>query len=240
MELLNRDYFVSIKQLMNLLDVSRSSVMRDLDELEQEGLIVRERGGASLLVSDAKHNEPAVREKEHTNEFQKRKICQMAAMLIKDGDCIFIDSGTTAIYIVDYVLDKNIDIVTPNTYVLSRIPDDFKGNVYVLGGEFKKKSEICCGPLTLEFINHFHFDYAFLTANGIHFTKNEVYSFDFDFAAIKKEALKRSKHKVLLVDRSKFNNQGLCVWASIEQFQSIIVDRFELDIKKPKNVVICE
>ncbi|MGN1275596.1 MAG: DeoR family transcriptional regulator, partial [Floccifex sp.] len=116
MELLNRDYFVSIKQLMNLLDVSRSSVMRDLDELEQEGLIVRERGGASLLVSDAKHNEPAVREKEHTNEFQKRKICQMAAMSIKDGDCIFIDSGTTAIYIVDYVLDKNVDIVTPNTY----------------------------------------------------------------------------------------------------------------------------
>ena len=243
MELLKRDGFVSIKQLMSILNISRSSVMRDLDELEKEGMIFRERGGASLISADSllsRYNEPGVIEKEHTNENQKRKICKKAASYLNNGDCIYIDSGTTGIYIIDYIMDKEVDIVSPNTYILSRIPDDFKGKVYVLGGEFKKKSEICTGSLTVEMMKNFKFDYAFLTANGISFENGEVYSYHFGYAALKKEALKQSKCSMLLVDQSKFEKSGLCVWANPIQFQAILVDSTSTLKRKPKNVVVCQ
>lgn len=239
MELLKRDGFVTVQQLMNVLEISRSSVMRDLDELEKDRLIVREHGGASLLTSEellSRYNEPAVREKVHINEKEKQSICAKAATYLKNGDCIYIDSGTTAMYIIDYILDKSVDIVSPNTYILSRIPDNYKGNVYLLGGQYYKQSEICCGSLTLEMLKNFNFDWAFLTANGISYVESKAYSFDFNYAALKKEALKRTKKSVLLVDQSKNEQKGLCVWADLDDFDLIITDQFHRE-KKLKNLV---
>ena len=143
-------------------------------------------------------------------------------------------------YLMDFLVDKKVDIVTPNTYLLSRIPNDFPGKVFLLGGEFNKKSDICFGDLTIEMMKNFHFDYAFLTANGIDFSTNEVYGFRFGYAALKKEALTRSNRVELLVDSTKTNKRGLCVWAHTKQFHGIFMDSFDKNLKKPSNVVICE
>ena len=55
-----------------------------------------------------------------------------------------------------------------------------------------------------------------------------------------KEALKQSKCSMLLVDQSKFEKSGLCVWANPIQFQSILVDGTSTLKRKPKNVVVCQ
>lgn len=242
MELIKRDGFVSVRQLMDILGVSRSSVMRDLDELERQGLVVRQRGGASLTDTSeilSKYNEPATRDKVSTNSDIKRRICKKAAALIKSGDCIFIDSGTTVLPIMDYILSKEVDIVTYNMQLLDKITEDFKGTVIVLGGIYSPKSSCNYGPITFSELDNYHFDHVFLTANGIDFDMEEIYGFNLSYAGIKKAAMKKSESASLLVDSSKLKVKGLCQWANVFDFDHIFIDQFTGE-NKPENVEICD
>ena len=191
MEMVRKDVYVSVKDLTEVLQTSRSSVVRDLMELESQGLI-------------------------------------------------YIDSGTTAMYLMEYVYDKKITVVTPNTYLLSKIPEDFQGKLFLVGGEVSLKNGTTKGPLTEAVLGQFYFDTAFLTANGISIGRNEAYVFDFEIGAVKKEVLKRSAKSCLLIDRSKFDVKAICTWAKLEAFHTIYVDEVPDEDHPPDNVVNCE
>lgn len=193
LNLLKEQTFVTVKQLMDEFDVSRSSIMRDLIELENLGLIKRERGGAvakdvaNLTLSS--FNEAPVIDKESLHIEEKQRICKKAAQRIKDGDCIYIDSGTTPVYLLPHIIDKQIKIVTPSTYLIRKLPDSFKGDIFLLGGEFKKSYDMSYGSLTLEMIKQFNFDHAFFSTNGVNLENGEVYIFEFAIGAVKKEPI---------------------------------------------------
>lgn len=230
--------YVTIKDLMEDLQASRSSIMRDLQELEEQGLIRRVRGGASLVDSDAlltRYNEPAVMFKEDTQKEAKQMICQQALQTIQEGDCIYIDSGTTPLALLRGLRQKNIELVTPNTYLIQKLPLDFTGHVILLGGEFSKKYDTSYGSMTLELLQQFHFDRCFMTANGVDVESEEVTVFDMNIAGIKKEVLKRSKKAYLLIDHSKLKTKAFCTWAKLSQFDEIFVDEYPSKEKPPKN-----
>lgn len=242
MELIRRDGFVSIRRLMDVLDVSRSSVMRDLAELEEQGMIVRQRGGASLFDTVellSQFNEPAERDKEKKNVKEKRRICKYAASLIKNGNNIYIDAGTTCLYLMDYILDKEVTIVTPNVRILSKIPHDFKGKVILLGGDYTPKYDSVSGTITASQIENFHFDCSFFTCNGIDLENGSVSCFHIPYGMNKKLVMEKSDLCELLVDASKIYTKGLCTYARTEQFHTIFMNRIDED-RLPENVVICD
>ena len=241
LEILHKEEFVSIHQLMNLLNVSRSSVIRDLDELEIQGLIVRKRGGACLVDRDyllSQFNEAPVEEKENTHSHEKRRICKYAASLIKNGNTIYVDSGTTSLFLMDYILDKDVTIVTPNIYLLNRISEHFKGKIVILNGEYNPAYQSISGPGTRNMLEEFHFDYAFMTTNGINYEKKEVYGFQISVSLNKKIVIQRSEEVVLLVDSSKTMVTGLCTWAHQDDFDYIFTEKIEG--LKASNVIVCE
>lgn len=242
MEILYKDGFVSVRQLMDDFGISRSSIMRDLDELEKEGSLVRQRGGASLKETKEllnQFNEPSVKEKVLANSLEKKKICQRAADLVKDGSCIYIDSGTTSYYLVQYLKDKQINVVTPNIRLASQLTEEFKGHVLLLAGDYSPKYETVSGSITNNMLNAYHFDYAFLTASGVDFETQEVFGFDASLANDKKKVLERSDHAELLIDQTKFELKGLSTWAHIEDFDHVFVDAYKYE-DQPENVVVCE
>lgn len=242
MNLIRRDGFVSVRQLMNVLNVSRSSVMRDLDELEKQGLVIRQRGGASLVNTDSllnQFNEPTTHDKYASKVKEKERICKAVALKIKDGDCIYIDSGTTVLPVMDYITHKEVNIVTPNIYLLSRIPQNFKGNIILLGGQFNRKYDAVSGVVTNAMLNDYYFDMALLTANGFDYDTKEVFAFNVEYAACKKKAMMRSRTSFLLVDASKKNITGLMSWAHMDMFESVYMDRYDRD-EIPDNVCVCK
>ena len=106
MHLIHTKSFISIAELMRDLGVSKSTVNRDLIELERQGLIKRERGGASLKnmpITLSSFTEVSVNEKEFLQTEEKKLVCNEAALNIRDGDCIFIDSGTTPSYLLPHL-----------------------------------------------------------------------------------------------------------------------------------------
>lgn len=240
MELLRKDGFVSVGQLMSLLGVSRSSIIRDLDELQSQGSIVRSRGGASLVETKRllnPYNEPSTKDKGLANVSQKRRLCARAAKLVELGQCIYIDSGTTLLSLIDHIYDKDITIVTPNVYLMAFLPSVMKAKVILLPGEFMVKYDAVSGSLTNEVLSSFHFDLAFLSANGIDFRTKEVFAFHMDYAQCKKMAMARSKKTILVVDHTKVNVQGQYVFAKVDQLDQIYIEGIQSSLQ---NVIVVD
>ena len=242
--IVNEKTFVSINELIQEFGVSRSSIMRDLIELENQGLIIRERGGAMAKnispITLTSFNESSVLSKESINVNEKQLICKKAYEVIKDGDCIYIDSGTTPVYLLDYIVNKQVTIVTSSIYLIRRLPDAFKGNVYILGGEFIRKYDMNNGSITLDMINQFNFNHAFFSTNGVNIDNGEVYIFEFSIGALKQAVMKRCSHNHLLIDDTKFNIKALCTWAKTDEFNTVYVNKFPEDQELPDNYIICE
>lgn len=242
LNLLEEKQFVTVKELQEQFDVSRSSVMRDLIELENQGLIQRERGGASLKsvsTTLTNFNEMSVVSKENLNMDAKKLICQEASKSIRDGDCIYIDSGTTPVYLLDYIGDKRVKLVTPSIYLIRKLPSTFKGDVFLLGGEFNRSYDTSFGSLTLEMIRQFHFDHAYFSTNGVNLKNGEVYVFDFNVGANKKAIMERSEVSDLLIDATKYGVKAMCNWSRLEDFHSVYVDTFDEDMDIPENFIVC-
>lgn len=241
-EMIERNTFVSVKEIMETFDVSRSSAMRDLIELENQGIVIRERGGAVLKTRAATMTstlEVATRQKENVNADKKRIICRQASRIIHEGDCIYIDGGTTALFLIEKVANMNVTIITPNTLFLEKLPSTFPGTIYLIGGEFGLKRDMVYGPLAIQMLKQFNFDIAFLTTNSINFELGEVSVFDFQIGEVKKEVLKRCKQARLLVDSTKIGQQALCTWARIDEFQNIFMDTCPIE-ERVENVIVCE
>ena len=222
MELIRKNGFVSVR--------------------DKQGFIYRKRGGASLKNTDdlmSRFNEPAVREKEMINPDAKRLVCRKASELVRDGNSIYIDSGTTVLWMREYLRDKEINIVTPNALLLTKIPEEFKGNVILLGGDYSVPLESVSGIITDQMLESYSFDYAFLTANGVNFARGEVYGYNVAYSNNKKTVLQRTRKAELLIDSSKPSLTGFCKWADIQEFDNIFIDEYEGE-NAPDNLVICK
>lgn len=232
---------VSVNELSQELNISKSTVQRDLKILADQHKIVREHGGAVQKNFDETMSdltEGSVLEKEGLHTEAKRVICEQAATEIKDGDLIFIDSGTTPIYLSPYILNKKIKIVTNSYFTVSRLQGCL-AQIYVLGGIYNAKYEMCSGTSTIEQLKQFRFDHAFIGANGVDLELGEVYSGEFDSGALKKAVMERSKYSYLLVDDSKYSLTGFCTYGYFDDFDRIYVNSFPENLEKPNNVIVC-
>ena len=162
------------------------------------------------------------------------KIVEMGAHVI--GGCC----GTTPAHILDYIQDKRIKLVTPSIYLIRKLPASFKGDIFLLGGEFNKSYDTSYGSLTLEMIRQFHFDHAFLSTNGIDLENGNVYVFDFNVGACKKAIMECSEKCDLLIDASKYGVKAMCNWASLKDFHSVYVDAYEEAREIPDNFLVCK
>ncbi len=240
---LNETSFVSVKELTEELNTSRSSIVRDLIELENQGLLVRERGGAALKSMDnvlTSLNEVTPASKEMVNLEEKKMICATAAQTIRDGECVYIDSGTTTTHLLEYIPNKKFTLVTSSVYLIRKLPSQFAGEVFLLGGNFDLGLDTSKGTLTLDMIDQFHFDHSFMSANGLNLDNGDVYTVDFDLGAVKREIMKRSTRSYLLMDASKYHTKAISTWAQASDFHTIYVDSYPEDKELLENINICQ
>ena len=163
-----------IKDLAAELNISLSTVRRDVAALEQEGSVIVMRGGAVKYKA-----------------------------LVEDGDCVYVDSGTTTVGMLKYLQGKRITIVSSSTELLDNLPIK-NAKCILLGGEVRDDLESVLGALTEKMISDMYFDKAFIGANG-YIPDGGIYTYD-DREARKKVIVKdHSKVVYVLMDTSKKN-----------------------------------
>ena len=243
MELIEEQSFVTISELMTILKASKSTVTRDLLQLESQGLIQRERGGAikkELPQTLSSSTDLPVINKENINLDKKNVIGKAASELVKNGQCIYIDSGTTPVAMLPYLKDKNIKLVTSSNYLIRKLPKHFKGELFLIGGHYLPDFDMSVGHVAIEEIQRFHFDQAFFSASGVDLESEEVMSVDFEIGGIKSSVLQRCHKSHLLIDDSKFAVEALATWAKLDDFDTIFVNETKTDLNLPKQFHICK
>lgn len=238
---LNTQPSISIQELSKEMNVSLSTVQRDLRKLEKEGKIERSRGGA--LSSEYRNilssmSEVAVSEKVHLHENEKDLIAKKAASLIKEGECIFLDSGTTLAHIVPYVMNKCITIVTNSMYLHRKLMG-CKASVYLIGGRYSPKFDMTLGASVITQLENLRFDRAFLSTSGADIVNKELYSVESEIALIKKMVIQRSKKNYVLMDHSKFDIKAMYTYARFDMVDYIISDAYPKEERMIKNVIVC-
>ena len=113
LQILKQSSNISVTELSKKFGVSEVTIRKDLNLLKERNLLVRTRGGAILHETRKDDNDTSIRFKKLANYREKQAIGRAAANLIKDGDTIIIDSGTTALQVACNLHKfRNLTIIT--------------------------------------------------------------------------------------------------------------------------------
>lgn len=220
LEKLEKDSVVYLNDLVELFKISESTIRRDLNTLDKEGLLKKVHGGATSL-KEIKINttDDKVEYRQSLNMNEKLKIAKYAATLIADNDLVYIDSGTTTELMIDFIKDTRAIFVT-NGIVHARKLIQKKCTTYILGGEVKLATEAIVGSETVNALRKYNFTKGFFGSNGIDIERG-LTTPDIREAMVKEEALNRCKERFVLCDKSKFDKVSSITFAEIKKIKII-------------------
>ncbi|MEN2768440.1 DeoR/GlpR family DNA-binding transcription regulator [Ornithinibacillus xuwenensis] len=199
LEALKEQNTIKIQDLIKLTNASESTIRRDLTQLEKGKFLKRVHGGAARL--QGKLVEPTMDEKSSINTQTKRQIAQFASNLIEEGDCIYLDAGSTIFQMIDQ-LPSNIVVVTNGLMHMNHL---LERNIetYLIGGFVKPTTKALIGRGAMESLEQYRFDKSFIGVNGIH-PQFGYTTPDPEEAMIKNLAISLSREAYVLADDSKF------------------------------------
>ena len=218
---LEKNHEASVKDLADLYNVSVMTIRRDFHYLEEIGIIDLHYGGAKirkerlLLPSFSKRDQ-------QENPF-KRSIGKMAAGYIKDGDSIFMDVSTTVFYILRYLEDIHLTVITNSIHIMECLYSNPKIKLVIAPGTYNADVAGTADLSTLEYIRKFHVDKAFIGSMSCNprfgvCSSNEVEG------AIKNQMWKNADESFLLVDHTKFSSSGPVIHNELSDYHYIITD----------------
>jgi len=198
MKSLNKKGIVNLKEIATQLNISEATVRRDFDELEKNGKLKRVLGGATLadsLLYPSDNAELTMKEKmlSNVNMDKKSQVAKYASQYVKDGECVFIDGGTTLVPLINYLACRKVKIVTYNQLIINKIQNP-KSEIFIVGGIYLPHYSMCVGPIAQDVLKHFHFDHAFIGCSGINLIENIAYTTEIESLTMKNIAMANAKH----------------------------------------------
>lgn len=206
---------------MNTFDVSIETIRRDLTILEKNGKIEKVYGGAK--IKDLLYIEPAMENRMVTNLPQKECIAKKCCEFINDGDCIFIDCGTTPYYISKFLKSKNnLTVVTDSLTVVNElIHTDF--DVIIIGGMVRKSEHSIVSFDYLFDFSILSIQKCFLCAGGLT-ADHGLSDYNMQDVVTRKIIIERSKEVFVAADSSKFGRDVTINVAPISKIDYIVTD----------------
>ncbi|SFB87825.1 transcriptional regulator, DeoR family [Halobiforma haloterrestris] len=211
----------SVEELAEELDVSKATIRRDLDDLEEERLVERSHGGAVPVTAVGR--EETYVQKEVQNLDSKVAIGSRAATEIHDGQVVFFDSGTTTMQVARQAPTDASFIPVTNSPLLALELGTEGTEVKLTGGTLRHRTRALVGPSAEQFLERTNFDLLFLGTNAIDAdgaltTPNE------DEASMKERMVERAERVVLVADRTKFGERSFVQFASLEDVDVLVTD----------------
>lgn len=231
---------VTIVEFIEIFNVSVETVRRDLSILEKLGKIQKVYGGAK--IKDPTLGELSMENRMTNKLLQKDSIGKKCSEFIEDGDCIFIDSGSTTYHITKHIKDKkNLTIITNSIPVVNELMNsDFE--IIIIGGKIRHTER---SVVTYDYIFNFsqlNILKSFICAAGIT-VDNGVSDFNMQEAVTRKTIIERSKQVFIAADSGKFGKNATINIAPLSKIDYIITDsgldkNVMTSFKKIKAVII--
>ena len=211
MDLLLEAGSASVEDMANRFGVSRMTIHRDLDDLEQTGLLRKVHGGASIESSPQFESDFRYRERIALGE--KRAIAARAAGLVEPGQIVMLDDSSTVGAMAPLLLDlRPLTVITNNLAVINALSGVAGITLISLGGQFSKKFNGFFGIVAEEALKGLRADAAFLS----------TFHQDQEVIQLKRRMLRSVRKKYLLADHDKFGRQALHFFTGLDAFDAVL------------------
>ncbi|MCS6880834.1 MAG: DeoR/GlpR family DNA-binding transcription regulator [Oscillochloridaceae bacterium] len=213
---------VRVQELAELFQVSPVTIRSDLAHLEQEGLLVRDRGGA---VAPATRSALIAFDQRATmNRAAKQRIGCVAASLVAPGDAILMDAGTTVVEMVPHLPRSGpLTVVTNALNVALELRSLPEARVILLGGTVNYATFGTLGPLAEQALEGMAVTRLFLAAETVDLAAGVTDS-TIEIAQIKRAMVRAARQIVLLADSSKWGRTGFIKVAPLNAIHTVVTD----------------
>ncbi|NOY56324.1 MAG: DeoR/GlpR transcriptional regulator [Actinobacteria bacterium] len=216
---------VRVSDLAREFDVSEMTVRRDLDLLEERGLLEKVHGGATLLDAGTAF-EPSFASKATRNTAEKLHIGRAAAALVSPGQAVALSAGTTTFQVARFLRDvPGLTVVTNSVQVAEELHHNRTGDqTVILTGGVRTPSDALVGPFTVAALRHIHVDIVFLGVHGMDldagFTTPNMLE-----AEANRALIRAGRRLAVVADHSKWGVVGIATMAAIEDAAVLVTDR---------------
>ena len=241
-EILDKRGKMTLEQLEEVFpNVSQMTLRRDLFQLEEDGRIIRIRGGAMSVKEVQKVSGEEYTKKTAINTDAKIVIAQKAAGLIDENSSIFLDGGTTAMYLSKEMPDLKCNVFTNGIAVAMGLAQKKNVNITVVGGQLMRDNLSTASPAAKDYFDRTNFEIAIVSATA--FTPEQGFSCNSQIESeLLKNVFKKARHVYMMLDSSKIGKIMPHTFAHMDDIDVLITDaNFPDDIKKlfvDKNIVV--
>jgi len=212
--------FASLPELAEQLEVSESTVRRDLEHLESHGSTRRIHGG--VLYAGSSPKMPHFDARQSARWAQKRAIAEKAVELIEDGDTILLDGGSTTYEVARMLVGRPVHVVTIALPVANLFASDSGSDLVLIGGNICPRTGVAQGPYADKMLGMLRVRKAVLGAAGINdegfFTNNLL------LVETERVMMQAADEVILAADSSKFGRQSLTHLCSLGDVDHLVVD----------------
>lgn len=223
LDILERDGRVLVVDLARHFRTSEVTVRKDLEILHAQGRVHRTHGGA-LPAQESALEDPSLREKEKLHRKEKLKIAEAATRMVKEGQVVILDSGTTTTAIARALRAfVNLTVVTNAVNIAAELAGSTL-EVILTGGTLRKNSFSLVGPIAEETLHGLNGDILFLGVDGfdVHYGLSTPNLLE---AKVNRAMMDVARVAVAVCDSSKFGRRSLSTIAPTSAVQSVITDR---------------
>jgi DeoR family fructose operon transcriptional repressor len=220
-ELFTKQEFVNFEELCKSFNASKSSIRRDLMELERKGVLRRVHGGAiSLQTRDEVMDFGRLSGSSHD---EKLKIGKAAASLVEDGQTVIMGGGSTVAEVARNLIGKSVQIVTNSIPVAQIFWDSKQVEVTLTGGYLFPRLGVQLGPICEKMLHSVSADILIMGIRGI--TSSGISDSNSLIVESLRAMIRAARKVVIVADHSKFGHDAMIHVASLNDIDQIVTDK---------------
>jgi len=212
---------VTVVELATKFNVTEETIRRDLQQLEDEGVLKRIYGGA--YIDETVQSDVDIQLRENILVKDKEIIANECIKLVKDGDSVFLDASTTSLYIAMKIKNKHITVITNSLKIASLLAEAKNIHLLLIGGILHNSSMSLLGKNAQNDIKQYFVDKSFISCRSAHL-KSGITDSNEQQAEIRKLAINHSNHTYLVVDHTKLNKTAFAFIADWENINTIVTN----------------
>ena len=218
LETIEKRGFVSLQELLELIDASESTIRRDLEYLDSIGQIRRTRGGASY-TGDAITSFDA---RQHKSSAEKRRIAQFTAGLIEPGEAVLLDGGTTTLEVAKFLKGKRLQVVTNSLPIASLLVNLPEIELVMIGGYLYPQTGVALGSHAMSVLESVHVRRLIMSAGGI--TEKGLFNSNSLLVETEQKMMTAAEEVILVSDSSKLGHSALAHLCPLESIDRLVID----------------
>ncbi len=222
LEMLLKSGTVTTTKAAKALDISEETVRRDFEKLEGDGHLMRKHGGA--VGNNDIRRDLSLKSRQISNVAEKEIIAKLAVDQIQAGDTIFLDASSTAFHLACALPGMEVTVLTTALKTAVELARHPAIRVILAGGTVSHRSLSCEGSLTIQMLEHYHVQKAFISCRGFN-PRQGFGEANAEQAALKRKVMSMTDQTILLVDHSKFDVKPPYLFARPEDIDMLITNR---------------